>query len=169
MSNDVINAVGICVLAAFVWYVHIYLPRKKRTAPGELKVKSVMDNKECGLYQAINNTFGRDYIIKNNVCLDDVIYSPSLDKKQHFRKYLRGQSVMYLIIDYQLSPVLAVTFTEPDDDVKLQYLANAGIGCCIFDRGTSAELIEKELKSVPTLNAKPNKVAPVTHTSVELG
>ncbi|HDS3501249.1 TPA: DUF2726 domain-containing protein [Enterobacter cloacae] len=145
MSDDMINIIGIGLLAALFWYIQIYRPKKKLRSPGELQLKSAMTSDEREMYAAVNTLFSAPYIIKNNVTLDDLVFSPSLNKKPFFHKAMREQKIAWLILNDNYTPVLAVDIITGDDEIKLNCLASAGIPCCIMESGTPAPKIAAEL------------------------
>ncbi|ELY3740539.1 hypothetical protein SMZ65_004373 [Cronobacter dublinensis] len=135
MNDQVINVVGILCIAGLAWYVNIHRPKKKLMTPGELQLKSHKTfDKE--MYYAVHHVFGHPYIIKNNIVLDDLIYSPEMDKKQHFHKAMREQRIAYVIMNEKLEPLLAVDHATIDDTLKQKYLTAAGVGYCIFNDKT---------------------------------
>lgn len=145
MNDDMINIIGIGCLAALFWYIQIHRPKKKLKSPGELQLKSVMTSDEREMYSAVKTLFAPPYIIKNNVTLDDLVFSPSLNKKPFFHKAMREQKIGWLILNDKYTPVLAVDMATGDDEIKLNCLASAGIPCCIMDSGTPATQIADEL------------------------
>ena len=146
MTDQQINYIGFAVLAALFWYVQIYRPRKKMRDPGELILKSVMNKDDQEMYEAIRKVFPAPYILKSNVSLDDLVYSPAMEKKAHFHKALRQQHVAWLVLDAGHLPQLAVDYSAPGDDMKLNYLSRAGVGCCIFTPGTTVAKMEESLQ-----------------------
>ncbi|EJJ0671526.1 hypothetical protein C3D80_19590 [Cronobacter sakazakii] len=146
MNDQIINVVGILCLAGLVWYVNIYRPKKKLMTPGELQLKSYKSF-DKDLYYAVHHVFGHPHIIKNNVVLDDLIYSPEMDKKQYFRKAMREHRIAYVVMNDKLEPLLAVDHATLDDTLKQKYLTAAGIGYCIFDDKTPVVDIIGELEN----------------------
>ncbi|ADF65043.1 MULTISPECIES: DUF2726 domain-containing protein [Enterobacteriaceae] len=157
MTDEQINYVGFAILAALFWYVQIYRPRKKMRNPGELSVKAVMNPEEQQMYNAINFVFPSPYILKSNVSLDDLLFSPDMDKKAHFHKSMRQHQVAWLVLDEKRTPLLAVDFLAAGEDLKMNYLSQAGVGCCIFTPGTSAEqMIQHLQEAADSLNEMQN-------------
>ncbi|EGG9901339.1 hypothetical protein ID026_004033 [Salmonella enterica] len=146
MTDQQINYIGFAVLAALFWYVQIYRPRKKMRDPGELILKPVMNRDDRDMYESIRKIFPAPYILKSNVSLDDLLYSPAMEKKPHFHKALRQQQVAWLVLDSNHLPQLAVDYSAPGDDMKLNYLSRAGVGCCIFTPGTAVANMEESLQ-----------------------
>ena len=145
MSDDMINIIGIGVLALLFWYIQIYRPKQKLKTPGELQLKPALSNDTRTMYRAIHSVFDKSYIISNNICLDDLIYSPTLNAKPYFHKALREQKIAWLILNESGIPVLAVDYETTGDELKLNFLANAGIPLCVFATGTDMEQLVKEL------------------------
>lgn len=145
MTDEQINYIGFAVMAVLFWYVQIYRPRKKMRNPGELRLKRIMTSDDHDMYEAIREVFPSPFILKSNISLDDLLYSPELDKKQHFRKIMRQQHIAWLVLDEQLNPVLAVDYSENDDDMKFNYLSQGGIGCCVFKPGSTVAQIKENL------------------------
>lgn len=150
MNDDMINIIGIGLLAVLFWYIQIHRPKKKLKSPGELELKSVMTSDEREMDQTLKALFGSSCIIKNNITLDDLVFSPSLNKKTFFHKAMREQKIGWLILNENYTPVLAVDFATADDEIKLNCLASAGIPCCIIDSGTPATQINDELTQAAT-------------------
>lgn len=147
MTDQQINYIGFAIMALLFWYVQIYRPRKKLKNPGALMINKVMGSREKEVYDSLKVAFPDPFILKSNVCFDDLLFSPDLNKKQHFHKAMRQMFVSWLVLDENLTPVLAVDFTNfHDDEMKMSYLTHAGVGCCIFAPTASAEEIRSELK-----------------------
>lgn len=146
MTDQQINYIGFAVLAALFWYVQIYRPRKKMRDPDMLILKPVMTRDDRDMYDAIRKVFPAPYILKSNVSLDDLVYSPAMEKKAYFHKALRQQHIAWLVLDDNHLPQLAVDYSTPGDDMKLNYLSLAGVGCCIFTPETTVAKMEESLQ-----------------------
>ena len=167
MSDDMINIIGIACLGALFWYTNIHRPKRKLKDPGELQVKSVMNEDDRVIDAAVKTLFAAPYVIKNNVTMDDLVYSAAFDKKPFFRRAMRQRKIGWLILDKNYAPVLAVDIATGDDDVKLNCLASAGIPCCIFEYGTPATEITTELTQASEAISLPLSDSVVTEPTPE--
>ncbi|PXW50375.1 uncharacterized protein DUF2726 [Grimontella sp. AG753] len=147
MTDTQINYIGFAVLGLLFWYVQIYRPRKALINPRELLTKKVMNRDDYDMYQALRLVFPAPFILVRNVSLDELLYSPEMNKKSYFHKAMRQQNVAWLVLNEQLVPILAVDYSSVNqDDMKLRYLSHAGVGCCIFKTGTTVSQMQTELQ-----------------------
>lgn len=163
MSDEQINIVGFIILAVLFWYIQIYRPRKKLLTPGELLLKPIMSSDDKKMYDAIQDVFPHPYIATGNVSLDELIFSPEMNKKGHFHKAMRQQKISWLIVDADLTPLLAIDYSTNDDDMKLNYLSHAGIGCCVFATSTTKEdMINTLSEAASTIKGIQDSTTPIT-------
>lgn len=139
MTDEMINYIGLASLAVLYWFISIYRPKKLIKKPGELLLKSVIQANDKKLLLAVKEAANEKFITINNLCLNDIIHSPKLSSKKTFTNFIKKQDITHLILDDRFTPLLGVVYASQDDDIKLDYLASVGIGCCVFPRDTSYE------------------------------
>lgn len=146
MTENMINYIGIAILSVAFWFFNIHRPKIKLKNPGNLQIKPVMKGSDKMLQNVLRNVF-HDHYILNNVSLDDLIFCQEMNKKQHFHKALKEMKVSYLVLNENMTPILAVDFSDSSEELKFNYLTKAGIPCCIFENTTIEEQFKTELSN----------------------
>lgn len=146
MSESMINFIGVVAVIIAAWYFQIYKPRKQLKSPGEIKILPVLNAHDREVSKAIHKIFPETCIVKNNVSLASLLYLTNLTKNQVARKKLESFKVDWLIIDDNSMPVLAVTYPSNSDELMLDWLAQAGIGCLVLEPSTTSAQLEGDLK-----------------------
>ncbi|MEL6008227.1 DUF2726 domain-containing protein [Citrobacter portucalensis] len=146
MSETMINFIGVVVVIIAAWYFQIYRPRKQLKSPGEIKILPVLNSRDREISKAINKLFPEPCVVKNNVSLSSLLYLTNLTKNQVARKKLESYKVDWLIIDGSSMPVLAITYPASSDELMLDWLAQAGIGCMVIESSATTSQLEAELE-----------------------
>ncbi|WP_369702119.1 hypothetical protein [Citrobacter freundii] len=145
MSESTINFIGVLAVIALAWYFQIYRPRQQLQSPGEIKILPVLGSKDRELVKAINAVFPAPYIAKNNVYLSELLYPVNLQKNPLARKKLQGYKIDWLILNEDSMPFIALTYPSNSDELMLDWLAQAGIGCLVIDSAQTQEQLEETL------------------------
>ena len=147
MTDEMINYVGIALMAVLFWYINIYRPKKIMKDPGELQIMPLLSGAEKKLFRAVKESTGDNLQVLDCVSLGTIIYSKKLGEKKYFKDAIKKLIVSHLIVDADFNPVLAVVYSSPDEETKLNYLAKAGIGCCVFQRDADKDAIVQQIKA----------------------
>lgn len=147
MTDEMINYIGIAILAVAFWYINIYRPKKIMKDPGELQVMPLLSSVEKKLFRAVKESTGNGLQVLDCVSLGTIVYSEKLGEKKYFKDAIKKLIVSHLIVDADFKPVLAVVYSSPDEETKLNYLAKAGIGCCVFQRDADYEAIVQQIRA----------------------
>ena len=163
MNEEMYNYIGIAIMAVAFWYLHIYRPKQLMKNPGELQIMPLLSATDKKLFRAVKECSGNGLQVLDCVSLATIVYSKKLGEKKYFKDAIKKLIVAHLIVDQDFNPVLAVVYSSPDEETKLNYLALAGIGCCVFQRDTEYDAIVQQLKAA--LDEIQNDIKPVSEAS----
>jgi hypothetical protein len=132
-TDNIINIVGLSIIAFLIWFFQIYRPRKLSQNPNDLTVKPFMTSRENTLLDIITKEFGKDFRVLANVRFDDFLFSPTLSNKPEFKNLLQQMKSPVLLISKATHEIVLSIDLDDNNEKKVNFLTGANIPCVILD------------------------------------